>query len=169
MAEENNPQEAEANQAPKTASFALQRVYLKDLSFESPAGIASLQKQWQPKIEQDINTSANKLGEQTYEVVLKITVNAIVDGKTAFLVEVQQAGLFQIGIEGPQLAQIFNTLCAQTLFPYAREAVDNVIVKGGFPALNMPPINFDALFAHAIREARANAEAKSAEAPAGAE
>jgi preprotein translocase subunit SecB len=139
------------------------------MSFESPMGIAALQKQWQPKIEQDLNTSVNKIGETSYEVVLKLTINALVEDKTAFLVEVQQAGLFQIGgaLEAPQMAHLFNTVCAQILFPYAREAIDSAVVKGGFPALNLPPINFDALFAQAMREARANAE--SAKAPADVE
>ncbi len=173
MAEDNNPQDAATaptDQAPKGAQFALQRVYLKDLSFESPTGLLSLQKQWQPKIEQDLNTSVNKLNDQSFEVVLKLTVNATIEEKTAFLVEVQQAGLFHIeGLEGPQLAHVFNTMCAQILFPYAREAIDSAVVKGGFPALNLPPINFDALFAQAVREARASAEASGAEAPASAE
>jgi preprotein translocase subunit SecB len=170
MAEDNNPQDTATDEAPKGAQFALQRVYLKDLSFESPMGLMVLQKQWQPKIEQDLNTSVNKLSDTSYEVVLKLTVNATVEDKTAFLVEVQQAGLFQIsGLEGPQLAHVFNTMCAQILFPYAREAIDSVVVKGGFPALNLPPINFDALFAQAVREARTNAEASGAGAPASAE
>lgn len=183
MAEENNPEKAATDQAseqtadqtPKGVQFALQRVYLKDMSFESPMGMMVLQKQWQPKIEQDLNTSVNKLNENSYEVILKLTVNATIEGKTAFLVEIQQGGLFQItGLEGPQLAHVFNTMCAQILFPYAREAIDNVVVKGGFPALNLPPINFDALFAQAMREVRANAEANKAEvnnasAPASAE
>ncbi len=166
MAEENNTQGTAGEQEPKSMQFALQRVYLKDLSFESPMGLAALQQQWQPKIEQDLNTSVNKLNDTGYEVVLKLTVNATVEGKTAFLVEIQQAGLFQItGLEGPQLAHVFNTMCAQILFPYAREAIDNVVIKGGFPALNLPPINFDALFAQAVRSARANAEAGTAAAP----
>lgn len=123
-------------------------------------GVVAFQKQWQPKVEQDLNTTVNKVSENSYEVVLKLTVNAMIEDKTAFLVEVQQAGLFHIsGVEGPQLAHLFNTMCAQILFPYAREAIDSAVVKGGFPALHIPPINFDALFAQAMREARAQAEA----------
>lgn len=160
MSEENNAQEAATEQTPKGAPFALQRIYLKDMSFEAPMGVVAFQKQWQPKVEQDLNTTVNKVSENSYEVVLKLTVNAMIEDKTAFLVEVQQAGLFHIsGVEGPQLAHLFNTMCAQILFPYAREAIDSAVVKGGFPALHIPPINFDALFAQAMREARAQAEA----------
>lgn len=160
MAEENNAQEAATEQGSKGAPFALQRIYLKDMSFESPMGAAAFQKPWQPKIEQDLNTTVNKVNDNSYEVILKLTVNALIEGNTAFLVEVQQAGLFHIsGLEGPQLAHLFNTMCAQILFPYAREAIDSAVVKGGFPALHIPPINFDALFAQAMREARAQAEA----------
>lgn len=172
--ENENPSAATAAEqeatAPKGTQFALQRIYLKDMSFESPMGILALQKQWQPKIEQDLNTSVHKLNENSYEVILKLTVNATIEGKTAFLVEVQQAGLFHInGLEGPQLAHVFNTMCAQILFPYAREAIDSAIVKGGFPALHLPPINFDALFAQAVRDAQANAKTSSADEPTSAE
>lgn len=162
MAEENNPEETAGAQAPRNMQFALHRIYLKDMSFEAPLGVAAFQTQAQPKVEQDLNTSINKVKDNTFEVILKLTVNATVEDKTAFLVEVQQAGLFQIsGVEGPQLAHIFNTMCAQILFPYAREAIDSAVVKGGFPALHLPPINFDALFAQAVRDAKAQANAGS--------
>lgn len=170
MAEANNPEEAAGAQAPRNMQFALQRIYLKDMSFEAPMGVAAFQKQGQPKIEQDLNTAINKVSDNSYEVVLKLTVNATIEESTAFLVEVQQAGLFQIsGVDGPQLAHVFNTMCAQILFPYAREAIDGAVVKGGFPALHLPPINFDALFAQAVRDARANAGAQNKNEPASAE
>ncbi len=141
--------------------FQLQRIYLKDLSFEAPLGAEAFQQQWQPKVGQELHTSVNQLDESVFEVTLKITVNVGLGEKTAFLVEVQQAGLFTVaGAEGPQLAQIVNTVCPQILFPYAREVIDSCAVKGGFPALALPPINFDMLFARAVNEATRKAKAE---------
>ena len=142
-----------------TPQFSLQRIYLKDASFETPLGVEAFRHQWQPKINQDLNTSANKIDDEHFEVILKLTVNVSLGDKVAFLVEVQQAGLFQvIGIEGPQLTHLMNTACPQILFPYAREAIDNLALKGSFPALALPPINFDLLFARAIAQAQGEAE-----------
>lgn len=152
MAEEHNAQE----QSPQ---FMLQRIYLKDMSFEAPQGAEAFKQQWQPKIGQDLNTTSKRIDDEHFEVVLKITINVQVDDKTIFLVEVQQAGLFLVkDIEGQQLAQLLNTMCPQILFPYAREAIDNCALKGSFPALALPPINFDALFARAVAQQKAQAE-----------
>jgi preprotein translocase subunit SecB len=152
MAESNTLQGEGAN----GAQFALQRIYLKDLSFEAPLGGEAFRYNWQPKINQDLNTSVNKLENDHYEVVLKLTISAVIENKTIFLVEVQQAGLFQIRQMDPkQMAMLFNTTCPQILFPYAREVIDSCVVKGTFPALALPPINFDALFFRAIQQAQA--------------
>lgn len=149
-----NPQPGSDNAA-NAAQFGLQRIYLKDLSFESPLGVEGFKQNWQPKIAQDINTTANKVEDGLYEVILKLTVNVQVQDKTVFLVEVHQAGLFGIkGVEGPALAQLLNTMCPQILFPYAREVIDSCAIKGGFPALAIPPVNFDMLFARAVQEAQ---------------
>lgn len=144
MAEENNAQGPQ---------FMLQRIYLKDLSFEAPQGVEAFKKQWNPKIAQDLNTTSVKIDDNHFEVTLKLTINVTMEDKTVFLVEVQQAGLFLVkDIEGQQLAQLLNTMCPQILFPYAREAVDGCALKGSFPALALPPINFDALFARAVAQ-----------------
>lgn len=158
MTDEINNAESSADdsQAPQ---FALQRIYIKDVSFETPMGVEAFRHQWQPKVGQELGTAANKIDEDLYEVILKITINVQLGDKTAFLVEVQQAGLFMVAnIEGPQLAHLLNTACPQILFPYAREAIDNLCLKGSFPALALPPINFDMLFARAIAQAQAEAE-----------
>lgn len=154
MTEQPNTSEVTEKEE-QEAHFALQRVYLKDLSFETPMGVEAFKKSWQPKIGQDINTSVHRIEEDLFEVVLKLTVNVQIENKTIFLVEVQQAGLFAIkGIEGPGLAQLLNTMCPQILFPYAREAIDSCAVKGSYPALAIPPVNFDVLFARAVQEAQ---------------
>lgn len=143
--------------------FAMQRLYIKDLSFEAPMGAEAFRKQWKPQVNQDLNTKTAKVEDDLYEVVLTITVTVKLEDETAFLVEVQQAGLFGVkGIEGQQLAQVLNTVCPNILFPYAREAIDNAVTKGSFPALMLPPINFDALFAQAVAQAKQKAEGESA-------
>lgn len=150
-----------AQQNRQGLQFQLQKIYLKDLSFEAPLGAEAFQQQWQPKVGQELHTAVNQLNESLFEVILKITVNVSLGDKTAFLVEVQQAGLFTVaGAEGPQLAQIVNTVCPQILFPYAREVIDSSAIKGGFPALALPPINFDMLFARAVNEATRKAQAE---------
>ncbi|GAA5315796.1 MAG: protein-export chaperone SecB [Candidatus Pelagadaptatus aseana] len=143
--------------------FALQRLYVKDISFEAPMGAEAFRKQWKPQVNQDLNTKTAKIEDDLFEVVLTITVTVKLEDETAFLVEVQQAGLFGIkGLEGQQLAQVLNTVCPNILFPYAREAIDNAVTKGSFPALMLPPVNFDALFAQAVAQAKQKAEAEGA-------
>lgn len=159
MTEENNQAGTEQGfQDNKTApKFAVQRIYLKDLSFEMPLGPAVFQKQVKPEINQDISLSTTKLAEDNYEVELTITITVKDGDDTIYLIEVHQAGIFAVqGVEGAQLAQLLNTLCPSTLFPYAREAIDSVVTKGSFPALLLPPVNFEALFAKAVSEGQLN-------------
>jgi len=150
-----------------TQNFALQRIYIKDVSFETPLGPDAFRKQWQPKVNLELNTRNAKLDDHNFEVVLTVGVTAKIEDNTAFLVEVQQAGIFQItGFEGQQLTQILGTTCPNVLFPYARETVDSMIVKGSFPPIMLAPVNFDALFREAMRQAaekQQSAEAGAAE------
>jgi len=143
------------------AQFSIQRIYLKDLSFETPQGAAAFQKQWKPKVNQDLNSKTNKIDEGIYEVSLRVTITMADGDDTIYLVEAEQAGLFTIqGFNEDQLPQVLNTTCPSILFPYLRETLDNVITRGSFPALMLPPINFDALFASAVQQAAAEAEGK---------
>jgi preprotein translocase subunit SecB len=117
-------------------------------------GAGAFQKQWQPKVSQDLNTKSGKVADDLYEVSLRLTITVTIEEETVYLIEVDQAGLFAIkGLEPNQLTQVINTTCPSLLFPYAREAIDNVLTKGSFPALMLPPINFDALFASAVKQA----------------
>ncbi|QFT56852.1 protein-export chaperone SecB [Microbulbifer sp. THAF38] len=164
MAEELN---GAANAEAPQVQFAMQRIYLKDLSFETPMGVEVFKKQWKPQVNQELNTKTAKVDEDLYEVALTLTITVKLEEDTAFLVEVKQAGLFGIkGLEGQQLAQALNTACPQILFPYAREVIDNAVVKGSFPALMLPPVNFDALFAQALNQAQQQAEGAQAKADA---
>ena len=166
MAEENITTSEAATTEDSGPVFAIQRIYLKDLSFETPMGPSVFQKQWQPKVNQDLNTKNTKLENDLYEVALRLTLT-VTDGEdTIYILEVKQAGIFAIkGLDPKQITHVINTTCPNILFPYAREAVDSVLSKGSFPALMLPPINFDALFASALKQA----EEEGREAPEGSE
>ncbi|TCS43024.1 protein-export chaperone SecB [Reinekea marinisedimentorum] len=128
--------------------FGIQRIYVKDLSFESPNAPAIYRKEWKPKIKLDLNTKANPLDKDVYEVVLTLTVSAKLEDETAFLCEIQQAGIFSIaGFPEDTRSQMLGAYCPNILFPYAREAIDTAVVKGSFPALMLAPVNFEALYA----------------------
>lgn len=148
--------------------FAMQRIYNKDISFESPSTPDIFRKQWQPKVNVDLNTKSDKVDEQgNYEVVLTITITAKVDDDTAFLVEVQQAGIFMItGFEGEDLRRILGTAAPNILFPYARENIDSLCVKGGFPPVMLAPVNFDALYQQALSQAEQQKAAPESGEPA---
>ena len=159
----DNGSEFIANKVPETeqeqAQFSIQRIYVKDVSFESPQGAAAFQKQWKPKVSQDMNSRTNKIDEDLYEVVLRVTITMADGEDTIYLAEVEQAGLFTIkGFTEQQMPQVINTTCPSILFPYLRETIDNIVTKGGFPALMLPPINFDALFASAVQQAAQEAK-----------
>ena len=126
----------------------LQRIYLKDTSFESPNSPHIFAQQWQPQLEVELNTQALKVADHLHEVVLQVTVTAKLDKEMAYLAEVQQAGMFLIkGLKEDSINQVLGAFCPNVLFPYAREAIDNVIQKGSFPVLMLAPVNFDALYA----------------------
>ena len=143
-----------------TGQVVLERMYLKDASWESPKSPDVFTETWQPEIQVDINTRSNRLEEKRFEVVLTVTLRTkLKSGKTAFIVEIQQAGLFVLeGLEDEVLRRVLGTVCPTTLFPYAREAVDNLVVKGGFPALRLAPVNFEALYAEAVKKQQGQAE-----------
>ena len=114
----------------------------------------------------DLNTKSNLVAGNDYEVVLTVTITATVDDKTAFLIEVHQAGIFLIqGIEGDDLRRVLATVCPNMLFPYVRETIDSIAVKGTFPALMLAPVNFDALFQQAVQQAQAKAAEAGGEEP----
>lgn len=127
--------------------FAIQRIYTRDVSFESPNAPAIFREEWKPQIKLDLNTRTRTIDENVVEVVLIITVEAKIGEKTAFLTEVQQAGVFTIsGFPDETRDQMIGAYCPSVLFPYAREAVDTAVTKGSFPALMLAPVNFDALY-----------------------
>ena len=137
----------------ESQQFAIQKLYLKDVSFESPNSPQSFTSDIQPQINVQINTSNQAVAEDTYEVVLDITVTAKHDDKTAFLAEVKQAGIFTIsGFPQENLGGMIGAFCPETLFPFAREAVSELVSKGGFPQLLLAPVNFNALYTQQVQQ-----------------
>ena len=152
--------------ASSTPQLAIKNLYIKDISFESPLGQEGFKRQTKPVIDQDIGTVVRKIDEQHYEIVLHLTVSVKDEGETLYLVEVQQAGVFLVtGLEQAMLTQVLNTHCLTVLFPYARAVVDDLVVKGGFPPLMLPPVNFDALFQQALAQRVESASAEAATEP----
>jgi len=133
--------------------FGVQRIYIKDTSFESPDTPECFRRPYTPKVGFSINTRSRKIEGDVYEVVLRLTADVKQDEKTVFLVEVQQAGIFEVGgLDGERLEQVLTVTCPSILFPYGREAIDALVIKGSFPALMLAPINFEAVYMQAKRQ-----------------
>jgi len=132
-------------------AFVLQQIYIKDLSFEAPNSPEIFQEQQvEPETELNIRNEHQTLENNSFEVVLNISIHAKLGDKTIFLIELQQAGIFLInGFTPEQTAILLGTQCPATLFPYARESISTQVGKGGFPPLVLQPINFESLYAQA--------------------
>lgn len=156
MTEQTNQEQQAAE-----AQFMIQRIYVKDLSFETPNTPAVFQQQWEPELTLDLNTTSTQLEPGVFEVVLSVTTTVKNQQATAFLVEVKQAGIFTIqGAIDNQLDHLLNSFCPNILFPYAREAITAQVLRGSFPQLVLAPINFDALYMQQLEEKQKAANAK---------
>jgi len=144
--------------------FHLQKIYTKDISLETPNSPEIFTEKWEPEVNIELQSSGKPLADDVHEVVLIVTVTAKVGDKTAYLVEVQQAGVFTIvGFTGEERAHMLGSFCPNILFPYAREVISDVVAKGGFPQLLLAPVNFDALYAqHVQRQQNENAGSEEA-------
>lgn len=143
--------------------FSIQKIYLKDVSFESPNSPAVFTGEWKPEVNVQLNSEIKGLDNNMHEVILSVTVTAKQQDKTAFLVEVKQAGLFQLsGFEQEQLGGMLGAYCPETLFPYAREAISDLVTKGGFPQLLLSPVNFNALYMQHQQQQQAQAATDTA-------
>lgn len=146
MAEENQVAE---NTEQTPVEFQIQRIYIKDVSFEAPNLPTIFHQEWKPQLGFELDTETVQVDEELYEVALHMTVSTTLEdsGDTAFICEVKQAGVFTIkGLEGIQLQHALASQCPTILFPYARELISSLVNRGTFPALNLSPVNFDALF-----------------------
>lgn len=159
LTQENGAAEDQAN-----PQFAIQRIFTKDISFETPNSPEIFKVEWKPEVKMDLDTKSAKIEDGIFEVVLSLTVTTKVGDQTAFLCEVSQAGVFTIAdMPEQQLAHMLGAFCPNILFPYAREAVSNLVNRGTFPQLNLSPVNFDALFMQAMQQRQAQAEAAQKE------
>ena len=159
MAEEQNEQAAAAEQQ-QQPQFQLQKLYVKDASFELPNAPQIFQEDGQVEIKMNLAQRVENLAEDVHEVVLTVTVTASFGEKTAYLAEVQQAGIFAItGLNEQAMHAALNTLCPHTLFPYARRSITDLVADGGFPPLVLQPINFDQVYAQRLQEAQSQATA----------
>jgi len=137
--------------------FSIQRIYTKDLSFETPNTPDIFQIEWNPQVDLKLDTSSKKLADEVYEVELQVTVTVKLKDKTAFLVEVKQAGIFALkGFTEDQIDPMLGSFCPNIIFPYARELISETVCRGSFPPLYLAPVNFDAYYQDKVKAKSAN-------------
>jgi preprotein translocase subunit SecB len=142
--------------------FSLQRIYVRDLSFEAPKSPAIFRQQWEPSVSLDLNTRQKGLEGDFHEVVLTLSVTVKNGEEVAFIAEVQQAGIFMIkGLDEGSMSHTLGAFCPNILFPYARETLDSLVTRGSFPALMLAPVNFDMLYAQELQRMQESGEAPS--------
>jgi preprotein translocase subunit SecB len=142
----------EKDQTP-ARGFTLHRIYLKDLSFETPGSPDVFSGEWKPETNMNLSTETHSLGEESFEVVLTVTLTTKVGERTAYVAEVKQAGIFGVrDFPEKEMGPLLGAYCPSILFPYVREVVSDVIAKGSFPQLLLTPVNFDALYEQHLRE-----------------
>ena len=135
--------------------LALERIYVKDMSLEVP-GADVFTREWQPELDINLSSAAEKLDDDHYQVVLTVNVTANNGGETAFIAEVHQAGIFMLqNIPEDQLGAILGAYCPNVLFPYAREVVSDIVTRGSFPQLLLAPVNFDQAYQQTLEQAQA--------------
>lgn len=146
MAEENTPIEKQ---------FIIQKIYTKDISFETPNSPKIFTLTWEPHIDINLGTNVTPLEENLYEVSLTVTVTVKCGETVAYLVEACQAGLFTLsGFTEQEMGHMIGSFCPNIMYPYAREVISDLVTKGGFPQLLLTPINFDALYAQHLQQAQ---------------
>ncbi|QLC73435.1 protein-export chaperone SecB [Pseudomonas sp. LPB0260] len=156
MTEQASSEAAQDEQSPQ---FSLQRIYIRDLSFEAPKSPEIFRQEWKPSVALDLNTRQKSLDGDFHEVVLTLSVTVKNGEETAFIAEVQQAGIFLIkGLDAPSMSHTLGAFCPNILFPYARETLDSLVVRGSFPALMLAPVNFDALYAQELKRMQQSTE-----------
>ncbi|MBF0218610.1 MAG: protein-export chaperone SecB [Gammaproteobacteria bacterium] len=154
-----------AHAAPQQ-QFGIQRIYTKDISFETPNTPTIFTTKWEPEMNVEINSTATLIQEGLYEVVLRLTITAKVAEQTAYLVEVKQAGIFNVsGFDESGLGHMLHSFCPNILFPYGREVVSDLVTRGSFPQMLLAPVNFDAIYAQHLQQRAKQAEAEAGAAP----
>ena len=135
--------------------LALERIYVKDMSLEVP-GANVFTREWQPELDINLSSNAEKLDDEHYQVILTVNVTANNGGETAFIAEVHQAGIFMMqNIPEDQMGAILGAYCPNVLFPYAREVVSDIVTRGSFPQLILAPVNFDQAYQQSVEQQQA--------------
>ena len=143
--------------------FTIQKIFLKDTSFESPNSPEVFNDKWEPNINIELNSNGRNIGEHIHEVVLGITVTAKMGEKVAYLVEVQQSGIFSlVGFSQQDIGLMLGSYCPNLLYPFAREVVSDLVLKGGFPQMVLAPVNFDAIYQDHVKRQQQEAKATGA-------
>jgi preprotein translocase subunit SecB len=154
MSEEKKAVENQENAAVEK-QFAIQKIYTKDLSFETPNSPKIFTDTWEPAVEFNLGTHVDALEGAFFEITLTITITVKNKDVVAYLVEVNQAGIFSLtGFSEQEMGPMVGSFCPNILFPYAREAVSDLIIRGGFPQLLLAPVNFDALYAQHLQQSQ---------------
>jgi len=153
--------ETEKTSPPEGQQFTIQKIFLKDTSFESPNSPDIFTDTWEPNINIELNSNGRNIGEKLHEVVLGITVTAKIGEKVAYLVEVQQSGIFALtNFSEQEMSMMLGSYCPNLLYPFAREVISDLVLKGGFPQMILAPVNFDAIYQDHVK--RQQLEAKDA-------
>lgn len=144
--DQSNDQAATEQQAPVQPMFAIEKLYVRDMSLEVPGGAEVFLQQQAPEVGVQFKTAFTQLGEDVFEGILQVTVTAKVESKVYFLIELQQAGIFRVaGIPEEAMRPFLGSAIPNVLFPYAREAVSDASTRAGFPPVVLQPVNFDAM------------------------
>jgi len=160
MAKKDQPKETQTEAKQQGPEFAIQRIYVKDLSLEAPntPGIFRVDE-WKPNVNVDLNVKTDVLEEHLHEVILIITITAKIKEQAAFVIEINQAGVFTLrNFADDQVQHMLHTFCPNILFPYAREVASDLMNRGGFPPLYLAPINFEALYKQQQEKAAAGGD-----------
>ena len=152
MTEQNNTQQPETQ-------FAIQRIYTKDVSFETNNVPEIFTKQWQPEMNLELNSASQALSDEVHEVSLRVTVTVKQQEEVVYICEVTQSGIFSlIGFDDAQIQHCVGAYCPNILFPYAREVISSLVNKWTFPQLNLEPVNFEALFINYLQQQEQQAQ-----------
>lgn len=145
---------SEREEAGAGRQVSLQKIYLRDASVEVPDGPQVFTREWRPQIDVDLDTRVRGAGDEHHHVAVTVTVTARIEEQIAYIVEVQQAGVFRLrGFDdAEERHRLLGVYCPDTLFPYVREAVSELVQRAGFPPFLLQPINFDALYRRRLEE-----------------
>lgn len=154
---------AGADAAAQQAQFSVEKIFVKNVSFEAPNAPHIFNEPGQPQLNMDLNQKVARIADNVFEVALAVTLTCRLNDKTVYLAEVEQAGVFGLaGFDDRTLDMMLGTYCPNVLFPYVRQAVSDLILAGGFPPFYLQPINFEALYAEGLRRRAEQAQQPAA-------